>query len=347
MSFAKSFTAFMACLFLIASVGTISKKSEAQYQQGGQSEGVDWNYWNYWDFESGEWRRLDDIAVKINRTSVEELVNPADSPWTQHYLVVDVSIRALRGTVRLDPIRAFGVTDDLRRERNQRELWTLDHDGRQMYSRVNPGRGAPIFRDGQVCFIDEVSVGASRDASISRRIPFYAGVDQFGFLYPNDPNGPGRVFEPSLRGTIFLHYNRESTQVTNLDWQRHYIPGSETPRNNQGNDENRGSEQNFNLEEKILGEWVFVGYEGSHAEDFESINFSRIIFSGDNFSSEVSYSNGTNSRASGRYAIKGDVLYDYSNGVDSSRVSFNGDNLTLQTINPAGPQGKLTFRRAN
>ncbi|MCX8193801.1 MAG: hypothetical protein N3G19_00325 [Candidatus Pacearchaeota archaeon] len=182
---------------------------------------IDFNYWKPWEFyiEGGPWQVIDDIAINIKRVYLDSLIDPLspdDLPGKElirYYLVVDASFRALGGNKTIDPAGDFLIKD-----KNKR-IWASDYEGREvngfpklgkrvsMYEKLNPGKLKRIYPKSS--YSDEITVSASRESVISRKMCFAVGE--------NDIYGEGRRIVKYLDNNIRLCYGRGSILLANLD----------------------------------------------------------------------------------------------------------------------------------
>ncbi|MEO0166519.1 MAG: hypothetical protein ABIL39_10340 [candidate division WOR-3 bacterium] len=211
--------------------GTIGGKASAFIELGYEPENepeeenledeIDWNYWAPAEFK--RWKKLDDIAVRINKVYLDSLIDPIppqDPPGKEtrrYYLIVDISFRSLKGTKTIYPSGDFCIKGSNR----ERPMFVADYEGRDvegniklgMYEKLNPGR-LRYSPDPYSPPYDEVTITPARETVVSRKIPFAVGE--------NYPYGMGRRIVPYLTGAIFLCYGHGSIPITNLDWQEKY-----------------------------------------------------------------------------------------------------------------------------
>lgn len=211
--------------------GTIGGKASAFIELGYEPESkseeeivendIDWNYWTPAQFR--KWKRLDDIAVKINRVYLDSLLDPIPPPdlpgkeTRRYYLIVDISFRSVKGVKKIYPSGDFCIKGSNR----DRPMFVADYEGRDvegniklgMYERLNPKK-LRYSPDPYSPPYDEVTITPALETVVSRRIPFAVGE--------NYPYGIGRRIVPYLTGAIFLCYGRSSIPITNLDWQERY-----------------------------------------------------------------------------------------------------------------------------
>ncbi|MEM4641402.1 MAG: hypothetical protein QXW65_02700 [Candidatus Pacearchaeota archaeon] len=179
-------------------------------QEETQEEDIFDSNWEEWEKRSWNVFPSEGLAVRVHRIYQEVL---KDTSILGNYmqildhvfLVPEIEVRATKGTKNFDFPTKFELSDGKKRERTYNE-WSM-----KAYERLNPGKGKKI---GQIVN-DVVTVGSSRNATQTRKIPFYIAYEtSIGTIF--EPPADHVNFIPRINGVVYLVCGKDSIQITSL-----------------------------------------------------------------------------------------------------------------------------------
>jgi len=192
-----------------------SSSTHGQVPEGAAAFDANWSdrelrYWGHAFPNQNVAVRVRRCYQKVKPVVVElgEYVQTLD----ETYLVVDMQVRALAGSSRIDFWNDFHISCGGKR------VDTRDYQADEMYRILNPGRMTESYTTRQ----DETEVGSSSSATATREIPFCIAYETSRGTIMGDPPADHVDFIPRISGLVWLHVDGDSLQLTTLDLKPRY-----------------------------------------------------------------------------------------------------------------------------